>query len=1336
MKKMFRTKNNRNFYFIKEIQWSNKAMKINQLNPNNNNQNSIQNINSSNLLKEKAWNKRFVYNKIQNYDASKDKNIFAHFAKNDEMNCYHNAMKKNDFIIKSFYSCNKNKKKAPEEYNKTNIKISLNPMGKTLKKAKIINNSFSTNNIFKNRMLSSDLLQNKNDNKNDININSINKLLNNDPNSPDKLTKIWNDLCILQPYRELFSILITQLSDKNKSDFCEREFNELNELKNNLQLLSTSVYYRNIILENLNFLNDQLGSVLQSKQSISNEVILKKISKKIEKLREYTVNICFLMQKIKSKINQGHPWGKYNLDAIAEKYKFDKNYLIKMKEEMYVLKEGYTKYFFDVADDSNPFLLNASEPVDKKEKISDPFFHYIPLSDEMRENINQCIYIIYQELIGYQNSNVSENNFRNVSPIKKYKYTEMDIKVYKKCNENINNSINNSIFSLSNNSSFFQRNSGISPSRTIYSGIHKSANIGSKDKKFINKRILSGNDKENTDIKKYLIKIDKNSNDFEDKTTNYNNNVDIKDIILNAEKNNINNDIDILNKKNDIHNQENNKENEDEKENLNNKKSEEEKYSEFKNISNPKNIENTNTKSEKEEYDFNNINLDTNNKLIIESNINSNNINDINDENENFNYNNKLNINNNLEEIIEEEKIKTESVKNYNNNNKGNEINGSNDINTDDNNNINIEKNIENLDKLTSNKENVEENDNFKIDSLDEQKEIEKKEEKKDIEEKEEKKEIDEIFVKKEIEKENSKNNDLNFNKSNKSIPKLKSKNLKISIFDDDIGIFCNDFYEGYYSSIPQVMKNMFKIEKEIIKNILSGICPYILLIYENIFISEGEEIRDWSNIKNNILGICIFNYEYKKGSINIRINHISTNDIIKEEDNINTNIDINSLKQIKCILKVIIEYIKKNFYFDEIIIEYNGNKVNNDILNIFLDDLNFVAINDNEELEEEDNINKNGPTVNKGENIFEQNCKIVFVNDNTKNRVNDLIRKSIQKYLGKNILDIFEYVLITHSSELINLDKGKKIEGNRINNILTKFLLDKKERSNVSRLYNKLTSLDQLIKLFQNHNINNKEIPLSLAENRFDILSTVINKTSFNNHFCNTSFFSNYNINYSNSYLDKKTGIYYNFIKAEKILILENDKYKIKFCHLLNNNLSLFFCKMNDDINKYLNKNNFYTQLNNIYKEALSINKKHVYDNKIIWLPCFEIYKHLKTFSNNSSGTIHEYIKISNKKINQIKGEILKIKNSSDKDYYLMKITPDINRDFIINNDFIFGIINNAEILNKKILEKDKKEENKTGDDNDNISEEIEGDIDNKDEPYVIFLSVINKNDFIINNI
>ena len=37
---------------------------------------------------------------------------------------------------------------------------------------------------------------------------------------------------------------------------------------------------------------------------------------------------------------------KYNIDLISQNYNFDKNYLIKMKEEMKFLKEGNAKFFF------------------------------------------------------------------------------------------------------------------------------------------------------------------------------------------------------------------------------------------------------------------------------------------------------------------------------------------------------------------------------------------------------------------------------------------------------------------------------------------------------------------------------------------------------------------------------------------------------------------------------------------------------------------------------------------------------------------------------------------------------------------------------------------------------------------------------------------------------------------------------------------------------------------------------------------------------------------------------------------------------------------------------
>ena len=91
-------------------------------------------------------------------------------------------------------------------------------------------------------------------------------------------------------------------------------------------------------------------------------------------------------------------------------------------------------------------------------------------------------------------------------------------------------------------------------------------------------------------------------------------------------------------------------------------------------------------------------------------------------------------------------------------------------------------------------------------------------------------------------------------------------------------------------------------------------------------------------------------------------------------------------------------EYIKSNFYYDEIIIEYNSSKANENILNIFLNDLNFCIINEteNEEIEEEENIKKK-----KNDDIN----KMVFANDSTKNRVNDDIRENIRKYIEKNIL-------------------------------------------------------------------------------------------------------------------------------------------------------------------------------------------------------------------------------------------------------------------------------------------------------------------------------------------
>ena len=138
------------------------------------------------------------------------------------------------------------------------------------------------------------------------------------------------------------------------------------------------------------------------------------MSNNIEKLRNITINICFLMKKIKNKIYNGNLTGKYNLDIISQNFHFDKNYLIKMKEELNFLKEGNAKYFFNISEDQSPFLIKASEEDNESKK--DPFIYIVPITDEIGTKIEKCNYIIYQELIAYQNKDFNNNIFRPISP--------------------------------------------------------------------------------------------------------------------------------------------------------------------------------------------------------------------------------------------------------------------------------------------------------------------------------------------------------------------------------------------------------------------------------------------------------------------------------------------------------------------------------------------------------------------------------------------------------------------------------------------------------------------------------------------------------------------------------------------------------------------------------------------------------------------------------------------------------------------------------------------------------------------------------------------------------
>ena len=164
-------------------------------------------------------------------------------------------------------------------------------------------------------------------------------------------------------------------------------------------------------------MNDKLNAEIINKNINQNKNIIKEISKLIESLRDYTINICFKMKKIKHKLNGIRNLDKYDINIISEKYNFDQNYLIKMKDELTFLKEGYAKYFLNIKNDQTPFLLNTSEKIEiKNDKES--FMTIVPLKEETKYKIMECIFYIYQELIAYQNEKVNKNILRRISPLK------------------------------------------------------------------------------------------------------------------------------------------------------------------------------------------------------------------------------------------------------------------------------------------------------------------------------------------------------------------------------------------------------------------------------------------------------------------------------------------------------------------------------------------------------------------------------------------------------------------------------------------------------------------------------------------------------------------------------------------------------------------------------------------------------------------------------------------------------------------------------------------------------------------------------------------------------
>ena len=392
----------------------------------------LKRVKSVNAIREKQWDNRFIYSKIPDiYKNNSREKISLHNIRQKSHSGRGNLQNvlKDNVAENTLYLYNKsiiNQKAASsniflntKNINQTSSTIARESHHQKKNMNNISNTNFidNTTNIdynIPNFLLTGEKNNKKNENYSKDDISYINSL------NIKNIIKLWDEMAVHNNYRKLFFVIFKELDEDDKEELYSREVQEMISIKSDIQSLKKNIEERLRIIKEIYDSNKKLNTETVNKDNKENEQVINEISSKIETLREQTVKVCQSMKKLKIELNGIKYLNKYDINIISDKFSFDKNYLIKMKSELNFLREGSAKYYFNISSDQTPFLLKASD----KAKIStntEPSIHLVPLKEEIKTDIMESSYYIYQELIAYQNEKVNKKSLRCISPLKRRK---------------------------------------------------------------------------------------------------------------------------------------------------------------------------------------------------------------------------------------------------------------------------------------------------------------------------------------------------------------------------------------------------------------------------------------------------------------------------------------------------------------------------------------------------------------------------------------------------------------------------------------------------------------------------------------------------------------------------------------------------------------------------------------------------------------------------------------------------------------------------------------------------------------------------------------------------
>ena len=1054
------------------------------------------------------------------------------------------------------------------------------------------------------------------------------------------IQNMWDDLGVCTPYRNVFESHARTLNEVERKEFFAFENASLKRFRDNLLKLSKEISNREKAIEKLKKFDEIVSTTFPDGNEKLDESFMNDIIQVIKAIRIHSINIVNHITKIREISSYNQTKGKINIDKINKAYLFDKNYLIKMKFDVDFFKQSPIRKYFEIKNvELDTFLLNISS----SQNSSDPKKLTIPMTEDIMKAIQQCQFIITQDMLFYQAQSEQKEIEMNSSTNSFYNRRGLFVSGNGRAMSSYSNKKRSEMYKFGTPSN--QMNMSVT--------LHKLRNSPNYNRLFLNK---NSEKKKNNDSlyaggryeerksrpeSEYRIKIEREEvpsmtrEQLLKKIEDY----EKKNIDEDMPSNSMSRDLEEENRKMEEMKRQEEEERRTKKEEEKKKKEEEEKRKKEEEEKRKKEEEERMKKEEEKKKKEEEENYDE----IKEEEVKEENKKDINEEvkeeeelpvledqivnDEDEDEEKKRQEEEEKKRLEEEERLKREKEERLRKEEEER-------LKREEEERLRKEEE-ERLKREEEERLRKEEEERLKAEEEERKKKEEEEAERKRLEEEQKKKEEEERLQKEEEERKLEQERLLKEQEE-----KLKNETYTITFYTGEIKDFLSQLNSSYIPKINQSQRDTFKISQSLDPiQIISGIYPKLL-------------ISKSSSNPSEISGLCALHYECQTGtSLRIKISHIST------EDNINWKKQITEM----------INFIKSNLPYAEISItlyyikdENENLQINKEILSFLKNELQFQWAN------VENSLNQ------------ERSQELIFINPSEEEK---------KKSNLENIMYLESMSLVTFSKEkktsLISYDKY--INTFSITAIIFALANSEEIKMDNNNLWDiNALKTDYLRNLVQittnNNNISNVEL-----SSKFDTTEMLYQANS-NQNF--DAFTLNFIPKFSNQLSINFNSFLYNRIEGKiSILVEPLTGAKIYLIPTDDGTNGLLICEMNSKMKNELVDNgiNFYEKFYQLYLK--NTNTPSVPENTTaIYIPSFSINSHLVAESISEM----EGIVIKDKENNQLFlsgiDEYFDVNFGADQN---TKISFDVKPeegDIVISDTFIFGVMNGKVMVNFQV--------------------------------------------------